>query len=177
MNKPVRTTLVFGIISALFSIPLIHFTNSWGGMPFLKLFLAFNLAGYTILTCRWSNTPLVSVLFPILLAFFAAFGPVGGSSFLILILILFSWIRSGICFKDKPLRAVMAESLTMIGGAGFILLWLPGPSLALPVAVWLFYLIQTLYFFIVPVEKDLYPALKEDVFDHAYREAERVLKD
>jgi len=90
----------------------------------------------------------------------------------------FSWIRSGICFSTTPLRAVTGEFITIAGGAGLVALLNPGSTVAWAISIWLFVLVQSLYFFIVPANRATLPARSDgDAFASAYREAQRVLED
>ena len=60
MNKPIRTTLIFGFLSALCFIPLSSIPHYWHWQITYKLLILITLALYSVLLCRWSRTPLVS---------------------------------------------------------------------------------------------------------------------
>ena len=177
MTKQIRTTLVFGLLSAVSVIPLTHYPAIlWGWSVAIKLFVLINLMLYSMLLCRWSNTSIISIVFPLLLAAAMALLSNTYSSFILVSLGVFSWIRSGMCFKEMPIRAVFAEFITISGGAGFLLFWWPEPTLVLPVAIWSFFLFQTLYFFIIPYRIENPTAIVSDPFEQASRELERLLK-
>jgi len=86
-----------------------------------------------------------SIAFPFLLIFGTTFlveSP--KASFLIDITIL-SWIRSGLCFQISVKRFFIELALSFGGGAllaGFV----PGSRLTWALGIWLFFLIQALYF-------------------------------
>jgi hypothetical protein len=178
MNKPVRTTLIFGLVSALAMVPVLWYQRSFGAWPMaLKLAIWLNLAVYALLLCRWSRTRYLSILFPLALLLGAALWPHTHAGFLLLALGIFSWIRSGICFRNAPLRALAAELVTVLGGSMLVLIWWPRSAFSWALAVWLFYLVQTVYFFILPAcANTSRSAEKTDVFEQARREAERVLE-
>ena len=70
-----------------------------------------------------------------------------------------SWIRSGICFQGSMPRRVCAEAVTC--GAGLALAWLlqpPGPY-GWALSIWMFGLIQALYFVLVDAESSGRPEL------------------
>jgi len=177
MKKPIRTTVFFGLLSALCFIPFSQvFTSSLGWLMAYKLFLLLNLAIYSVLLCRWSKTSPAAILFPLLLLSGVALWPHTYTGFILIALAVFSWIRSGVCFKSTPVRAIIAEIATVVAGVGFMLFWWPDSPLAQPLAIWLFFLIQTLYFYIVPgITKQRSDAVSKDSFEQACREMERLL--
>ena len=178
MMNPIPVTLIFGLLSGLSILPLIHFTTSLAGWAVaLKFFVLLNLAFYGFLLCLWSRKPIVSIAFPLMLVTGMAVWPDSSSAFVPVALGVFGWIRSGICFKGPSIRIVLAEIITIIGGAGFLLFWGPTATSALVVAIWFFFLVQTLYFYIVPDKTiDKQGAGLSDPFEHARLETERILK-
>ena len=121
---------------------------------------------------------------PLLLVTGVALWPNSSTGFILAALAVLSWIRSGICFKHVPLRAFIAEVLTITGGAGYYILWRPDSPVTLALALWLFFLVQTLYFFIVPIVP--LPRIREtanaagggsvDAFEQASQNMKRVLR-
>jgi hypothetical protein len=89
-----------------------------------------------------------------------------------------AWIRSGICFNRSPMRSAMAEAVTLAGGAALVAVLHPATAVTWSLALWLFVLIQSLYFFIVPVPLARKHALPpEDPFERAYRNALSILEN
>jgi hypothetical protein len=178
MTQPIRLTLIFGLLSGLSILPLAHFSTSLNGWAVAsKFFVLINLVFYGFLLCYWSRTPVASIVFPLLLATGVALWPDSSSVFIAIALGVFSWIRSGICFKDLPVRIVFAESTTIICGAGYLLFWGAAAASVPVVSIWFFFLVQALYFYIVPdkvIEKRA--AVLSDPFEHARLETERILK-
>lgn len=178
MNKPVRTTLVFGLLSALTIMPVLWYRDAYRAWPMaLELAIWLNLAVYAVLLCRWSRTRLAAVLFPLALLLGVALWPRTHTGFLLMTLGILSWIRSGICYRGRPLRALTAELVTVLGGSMLVALWWPRSVIAWALAVWLFFLVQSVYFFILPGNVSGREAPhKADPFEQARKEAERVLE-
>lgn len=177
--KPVRTTIIFGIVSACCVLPFIYLLNPYlGWVTTHKIFLSMSLGLYTLLLCRWSKTESIAILFPLLLMMGIAAIPSLQIGFILAALCIFSWIRSGICFRNTPLRAVAGEIITVTGGAGFIFFWWSHSSLVFPLAIWFFFLVQTLYFFIVP-QSSVACRLQQsaDPFEQASRDMERLFEN
>lgn len=182
MSKHVRTTLIFGIISALGALLLVSLPVSylsWGLVEKLYIWGVFAL--YSMLLCRWSQTAVVKVLFPLLLVGVMMAMPIfytGYPLFIMSFLLIFSWIRSGICFTGTPLRSILAEGLII---AVFVLIMgaiIPRSTYGLPIAIWFFFLLQTLYFYLVPnrvVSCRKYAS--EEPFEHAFNEMEKIFSN
>lgn len=178
MKRPVRTTLVFGAASGLAVLPLtLALSGVVGWHLAFKLVLWLDLALYAMLLVRWSGSGIGPALFPLALLLGAVLWPAGAGAFFLLGLGVLSWIRSGVCFTAAPLRALTAEIFTAGGGAGLVALLRPGTPLAWAVGLWLFFLVQALYFYLVPIgEGETWSQPTEDSFEQARREALRVLE-
>ena len=64
-----------------------------------------------------------------------------------------SWIRSGICFPGSLPRRVCAEAITCAAGLALVRLLQPPGPYGLPLSIWMFGLIQALYFVVVDAER------------------------
>jgi hypothetical protein len=177
MNRPIRTTVVFGLLSALLIFPVVGLLpDRWGGELGFKLALWLDLALYSVLLVRWSNSRLLPALFPLGILLAAALWPWSRSGFFLLGLGVLSWVRSGICFKAPLLRLLTAETIAMAGGAGLVALLAPGSALTWALALWLFFLVQTFYFYIMPgLAEGPAQGQPRDPFEAALREAEKML--
>ncbi|MBA3028487.1 MAG: hypothetical protein FP816_06695 [Desulfobacteraceae bacterium] len=179
MNRPVRTTLVLAFLCGFVIYPALVtlLTPVLGWPATAKLVLWALTAVYSFLLARWSNTKAQSILFPLVLLLGAALWPDVYAGFFLLLLGVMSWIRSGICFQDKPMRGVLAELITIGGGISMAGLWLPSSMLQWELGIWLFGLVQCLYFYIIAYG---YPNRVEkvaiDPFEQARQELERVLE-
>lgn len=177
MSRPIRTTVVFGLLSALLIFPVVGLlADHWGGGLGFKLALWLDLALYSVLLVRWSKSRLLPALFPLGLLLAAALWPWSHSGFFLLGLGGLSWVRSGICFQAPPLRLLTAETIATVGGAGLVALLAPGSALTWALAIWLFFLVQTLYFYIMPgLAESPAKGPAQDPFEAAREEAEKML--
>ncbi len=176
MNRQVRTTLVFGLLSALAFLPLGGLPYYWDWQSLSRIFAVAILTLYSLLLCRWSKTSVISVAFPLLLLGAMSFIAYSPLVFLLLWLIFFSWIRSGICFTKYPLRAGIAESATISLGFLFLVFFRPQSIPAQALTIWLFFLCQSLYFYVVPATCELQQKMESDPFDAANAELEQILR-
>jgi hypothetical protein len=73
---------------------------------------------------------------------------------------------------------MIAETVTAAGGAALVALLGPANAVTWAISIWLFFLMQALYFFIVP-HRGSTTADRQNVdpFDQAQREAKRILED
>jgi hypothetical protein len=143
----------------------------------LKLALWADIAVYGALMARWSGSPALSVAFPLAVLLATALWPGAYSGYFILALGIFSWLRSGVCFHGAPMRALLAETVTVAGAAA--MLWLIGSTsyAAWALNICLFFLIQSLYFFIVPLHgKRIKAGASADPFEQAVAAANKILE-
>lgn len=177
MNKPIRTTVVFALISGALVVPLALLLTTY--LPWstaFKISLWGDLALYGVLMARWGGARLYFLLFPVAILLGTALWPGTYHGFFLLALGVFSWMRSGICFQGAPLRAILAEVMTIVGSAALLLVFGAYTSGAWALNICLFYLVQSLYFFIVPVRLTKFvDPVPEDQFEKAVEEATKVL--
>jgi hypothetical protein len=177
MKNCVRTTIVYAVLSGIVIVPAASVISIYLYWPTaLKLMLWADLALYGLLMARWSGVRLLGLFFPLVILLGSALWPQSYGGFFILALGVFAWMRSGICFQGAALRALLAEVITLGGTVG-LLLFFGGHSLvSWALAVCLFFLIQSLYFFMVPVKgRPRQPKSEDDPFERAAEEAEKVL--
>jgi hypothetical protein len=179
MKATSRSTIVYGMISALVAWPatgLLAGLLGWG-MAF-KAMLWACLSGYAMLLVWWSGKRTAAPLFPLALLLGTVLWSGSNGAFFFMLLCGLVWIRSGICFDRARIRALIAEGLTIAGGAGLVTLLGPGAGVTWALGIWLFFLVQSLYFFIVPASTTgrnrMAPA---DPFERAYRNALWILDD
>lgn len=153
MNNPIRISILHGIISATIFIPLIYFASPWHWPLLTKFYIWCNIALYSLFLCRWSKTNIKTLFFPLLLHLGFVIWPQTVLSFGLLTLAILSWIRSGICFTNRPAMRVLAEVVGFSVGTLFLLFWLPYSIPAGSLAILLFYLVQTIYFYLFPIQK------------------------
>lgn len=177
MKNPIRTTIAFALISGFTVVPAAMLLRPYFSWPAaIKMTLWVDIALYGVLLARWGGANLLPVFFPLAVLLGTALWPRAYSGFFILALGVFSWIRSGICFQGRPIRTMTAEVITIIGGAAMLLSFnSPNPAV-IALNICLFFLVQALYYFFVPVhQNDSEPAVKQDAFEQAAENANKIL--
>jgi hypothetical protein len=177
-TRPVRTTIVFGLACGLLYIPVHLAVDATGFRPILFRAAVFCIiAAYAALLALWAKRRRTAVLFPLLLLFLFLFAESTPAAFLILALGLLSWIRSGICFQHAFLRSLFAESALSVGGGALVTCFHPHSAVTWGLGIWLFFLVQSLYFlFMQKAPADGGDTLV-DPFDQARMRAENILKE
>jgi hypothetical protein len=181
MNKisPLIATVIFAAAAAALlggaaSLPL-RSTYRPVGMN-LSIFLC--LVAYSAFLARTGSRNLRDLFAPLFLlsAVLAASGSVAG--FALPAAAGLSWLRSGICFPGPTARWVCAEALTCAGGLALTWLLLPPGPYGWTLGMWMFGLIQALYFLAVDVELTNRSA-KEDWYrgTMVHRRAEALLHE
>ncbi len=177
-QRPIRTTIFFGLICGLMFIPariFFEYTFLWP-LVFRLTFFAC-LAAYSLILASWGNKRRTSVLFPLLFLFFFIFCRSSNAAFLLLSLGMLSWIRSGICFQNAFAKSLGVEIIFSIGGGALVAYFNPHSTLTWALGIWIFFMIQSLYFTIMTdMEKDD-AAQAVDVFEQARLRAEGILKN
>jgi hypothetical protein len=153
--SPITAGVIFAGAAALLSagaisLPL-HFV-AWPARLNATLFLS--LAAYAAWLARLSASPIRGLAAPLLLLSVVLASAASVTGFVIPAAAGLAWIRSGICFPGPAARRAAAEILTLSAGLALTaLLRLPGIA-GWALGLWLFFLIQALYFAFV----DLAPA-------------------
>ena len=181
LTRPVPKTVLFGAVCGLSFIPLKLALDYWFFQPnTISLTLWLYAAGYTLLLCFWSRQNLTSALYPVLFMLLTASLVHSASSFFCLALAGVSWIRSGICYSSRRGRWVrlMAEITLAVMGGTIVVLFNPASTPAWAMAIWLFFLLQALYFTIYDSAMSSSQSQREheiDPFELASRRAEDIL--
>jgi hypothetical protein len=175
----IRSTIVWGLIGGLVYIPLSSALSLMVFWPLgIQLSLWVLLAGYTALLSRWASRPLRSISSPLMLLLLSAFLIESTTVFLFSAIVTLSWIRSGICFNRKPLaKRLTAETGLGLGSGLLVSGAVPGVTLAWALGVWLFFLIQALYFVLFEYQSDSQTKIEVDPFEKAKMAAEKILSD
>ena len=107
LNRPVATTIFFGMVCGLSFIPLKRVLDYWFLWPgTIGLTLWLFTAGYSLLLCLWSGKNLASVAYPILFLFLNAFLVPSAAAFYCLAQANVSWIRSGLCYPEQDRKYI-----------------------------------------------------------------------
>ena len=176
-TTPIRSTIVWGLIGGLVYIPLCSAFSLMVFWPMgIQLSFGTLLAGYAVLLSRWAARPLKTIGLPLLLLLLSAFFIESATAFLFTAFVMLSWVRSGICFKRKPLVKRLAAEMGLGVASGLLVFGaVPGVTLIWALGVWLFFLIQALYFVLFEYQSDPQTKIEVDPFEKAKMAAEKIL--
>jgi hypothetical protein len=96
---------------------------------------------------------------------------------MLLLFFVLSWIRSGVCFKTSLPRTICLEAFICFGGGALVTYLSPLGSISWATGIWLFFLVQSMYFVFAGVTNYNEEKIKADAFDQAKRHAEKILTD
>ena len=100
------------------------------------------------------------------------------AAYYILSLAVISWIRSGICFPNPYGRKLTTELLLCVFGGIPVVFFTPVSTLAWVPGIWMFFLIQALYFVIFESQAATPENRYEtDPFERAAMQAEAILSN
>jgi hypothetical protein len=175
-SQTIRSTIIYGLVSGLSFIPLsggLGYVVFWPQALYLTLWI--NIAVYGILLTRWSGRHLRSVIFPLVPVLVIIFWVDSISLFLVLILSTFSWIRSGICFPEHVGRKIIGELVLSLGTASLVITLTPASAFGWSLTIWMFFLIQALYFVMFETACNPQETIQPDPFEKAREQAEHIL--
>lgn len=176
-RRPMLTTIIYGLLSGISFIPtviaiskVIYWTTAF------RLVIWLILAGYLLVLIRWGRVKLLSILFPLLLLLLLVFWGDTNTGFLFLALGVLSWIRSGVCFQGGLLKTLVAEVALCLGGGALVAYFAPHSTVTWALAVWMFFLVQSIYFVIfTDIGREEKEEMELDPFNQARIQAERIL--
>lgn len=175
-HRPVRTTIIIGGVGALawfFADRALGGSWAWPLMAFGTIWLIS--ASYAVALVRWSGRGIRGSFFPLLVLGFIGVMVPRSIVTIGLAVIVLSWIRSGVCFPSAPLRSLLRELLLCGGGGLVVTLWGPSTPLAWALGIWLFSLVQSLFFVLFEPESRS-SAPPPDLFDLARHRIEDLLE-
>ena len=175
-TQTIRSTIIYGLVGGLSFIPLswgLGYILFWPEVLYLTIWI--DVSVYCTLLTRWSGRPLSSIIFPLLPVFVIIFWSHSTALFLVLMLSTFSWIRSGICFPEYTGRKIIGELALSIGTASLVIALTPASAFGWSLTIWMFFLIQALYFVIFETECNLEETIQPDPFERAREQAENIL--
>jgi hypothetical protein len=177
--KPIRSTIIWGLIGGLLYIPLCVALSRFMLWPVsFQVSLWVLLAGYGVLLSRWAPESLRSISLPLLLLFLAAFFIRSTSAFLFISLVMLSWIRSGICFKEKPFLKRFGAEIGLGLATGLLVSGaVPAATIMGALGIWLLFLIQALYFVLFDYRSDPKARIEVDPFEKAKMAAQKILSN
>jgi len=179
VKHPIRNTIFYGLVCGLSFVPLSLALNaffSWPSAVGLTLWLF--ISGYTILLNLWGKNIQLSTVYPLLFLLPTIFLIDTMVLFFMLALIAVSWIRSGICYQKPGAKRLAVELLLCFTGAVLVHVFMPSSVYGWALGVWMFFLVQALYFvFLGPADDHQEEAIELDAFERASSRAERILTD
>lgn len=145
--SPIAAAVIFAagaalLVAAALNLPLGFMTR----LTALNSTMMLCLATYAVLLARMSARPIRAIAAPVLML--AAVLPVASSvtGFLVPAAAGLSWIRSGICFPGPVARRIVAEAILSAAGLALCAVLSPPGILGWALGLWMFFLIQALYF-------------------------------
>jgi hypothetical protein len=178
VRRPMPATVLFGLVCGILFVPVtvaLSYVFSWSTA--LRATLWFWLASYGFLLARWGKVNFAKILFPLLIVFLFVCWGSSARPFLLLSLGILSWIRSGICFH-KPLPGMLGTELFLsVGGGALVAYFMPHSPATWAMGLWMFFLIQSLYFLVVRDAGHRQQDVSLDPFEQARRRAEEILSD
>jgi hypothetical protein len=176
-KRPMFTTIIYGLLAGTSFIPMVMvMSNLLHWAVSLRLAIWLVLGGYLVILTRWGRVRLLSIIFPLLLLLLLVFWGETNSAFLFLVLGILSWVRSGICFQGGLLKSLVTEVALCLGSAALVVFFTPHSTITWAVAVWMFFLVQSVYFVVFAnfgeKEED---RMELDPFHQARSRAERIL--
>ena len=178
-KHPIGNTILYGLVCGLAFIPAALTLNALIPRSLaVGLTLWVFIAGYALLLNIWGKKFHISTVFPLLLLLAVIFLAHSMVLFFLLALLVSSWIRSGICYPQSGVMVLGVELLLCLIGAVLVQIVIPGSVFAWTSGVWMFFLVQALYFvFFEPgAHRHGYNA-REDAFEKASRQAGKILAD
>ena len=176
-QRPVRTTLFFGLICGVSTFPLVlTFNLLTGGLQAFYLTLWLQATIYGILLIRWYKKSVLLTVFPLMILFWAAFWIDSICGYFLLASAILGWIRSGICVLNYPAGRFGVESAISLGTSISVVWFTPNSALSWATATWMFFLIQALFFiFFDAVECIWQEKIEIDPFEQARIKAEEIM--
>jgi len=172
-------SLVYGFVAALAAVPYLMVTRPLFGTStaLASFYVAAAVAYVGLIAPGWSRGVRIGLLAAALGLGIVLLAP-NPTVALAGTLVLVGLMRSGFLFRWKgPARALVIE-LSVLGGGLALARVLDGEgALGLALAVWGFFLVQSVYFLIGGIGRRGGPVDEVDPFQHAYREANRLMDD
>lgn len=175
-KKPVKATVLFGLACGSFFVPAIMLFDgmvSWSTAFCLIVWVY--LVMYGALLARWAGKGIASIIFPLLIPFSIMLQGNPEMTFIMVCLIVLSWIRSGISFTGSLYRRLGIEVLLCAGGGTLVAFFVSDSPMSLALGIWMFFLIQAIYFILIGDKIIAEAGEPVDPFEKARREVEEIL--
>lgn len=174
-GRPVLMTIIFGLVCGACLVPTVMLLRIFLHWPVpSRLAIWLYLAVYGFMLAKWNKTGLASTAWPLFVPLAFAFSNISEVFWLASVLLTLSWIRSSAALAKSPAMAIGKEMFVCLGGASLVALCAPNGGVAWSLGVWLFFLVQSLWF----VSFSAVDAVREtdpDPFERARKRAEDIL--
>ncbi len=178
-KNPVRSTIFAGLIFSLLYAPISLLLQPYfGGFWPMKITLVLFLIIYSLLMARWAEVKITKIIFPMLILILTInFNPVYELKYFVICLALtLSWIRSITCYYGFSLNILIFDFLLSLSGAILSLYFSPHTLAGVCLSIWMFFLIQSLYFLAIGKRNISKHITIIDPFAASQRELEKLLK-
>ena len=176
IKDPLKGTIVFGLTALVLFIPLsLAFSIPLGWTRACQASLFIYLIMYALLLSIWAGVKTRGIIFPLLLAGGPLLFRTNGIYFYYSLFMTLSWIRSGLCFPLAWPGAAAVELLFSFGAGFLAACFSPYRPVSWALAVWLFMLIQSLYFPVIGHTTGSETDMAPDPFESAQRKAENIM--
>lgn len=175
-QNPVRSTIFFGLFFGLSFIPLSLYSGyfiPWPKANWMILYLY--IVAYGFFLSHLGKKSLLRICPSLMFLLTAVFLTSSTSIFLLIALGFFSWVRSGICFQTLRVKRLFAEIILSLGGWATVAILSPASAVSWALGIWLFFLIQALYFVWFETTGDKTAEVEIDLFEKARMGAEKIL--
>ncbi len=176
-QRPVPTTLFFGLICGVSTIPLVlTFNLLTDGPQAFYLTHWLQTAIYGVLLIRWCHKSALLAVFPLMILFWTAFWIDSIWGYFLLASAILGWIRSSIFFAEYSLGRFGIESAICLGTSISVVWFPPHSAVSWAAATWMFFLIQALFFvFFDTLEHNRQEKIGIDPFEQARIKAEEII--
>ncbi len=171
-------TLAFGALAALASIPWTMVLGPFVGQSWALAGFCLGAAALyaAVLTATWARGVAVAVLTGLAAAAVAILATAPSEAILGAAMIL-AVARGGFLYRGKPARTVVLEAALILGGLLFARA-LAGPTLlSAGLAVWAFFLVQSLFFLAGGVRERESDEPRIDPFERARKRALALMEE
>jgi hypothetical protein len=170
-------SLVFGAVAALATAPfLLTFGPTLGRAPALALASVLATAGHLAVVAP-GRARGVRVGFLALVLGLALFGSASPSTTVLGSAAILAVLRSGFLYRSRPGRALLLEGSLLAAGLAFANALAGSSVTSLALAVWGFFLVESVFFVVGGTSARPEEDLDEDPFDRARREAVRLMEE
>ena len=171
-------SLVFGAVAAAGYAPFaLLFAPHLGSAPTLGYYALFSVSVYAAGLGATRRQGIGAALLAGALGVAALLVAPTARDLVLAAVLILGLVRSGLVHRARFARALLLETLLLGAGLGLGAHLLGGSTLSTVLAVWGFYLVQSLYFLVGGVSPRREEAVEVDPFDAARARADALLED